>query len=80
MPLQVIVGSFIWGSSKMKVKKSGGHEGAGEADHQTVEHVVTQNTIQPSQNLTPTASVGVWSGSRPMDIRDTHVDIDLMRG
>lgn len=74
------MGSFIWGGSKMKIKKSGGHESAGEAENQTVEHLVSPNTIQPTQNLTPTSSVGVWPGSRSLDMRDSHADIDLMRG
>jgi len=75
----VIVGSFLWGGgSKTKNKKVEGPEGA--SDHQTVENPVTPTSVQPSQNLTPTSSMGVWPGSRPVDMRNTHVDIDLMRG
>ncbi|XP_011036035.1 PREDICTED: uncharacterized protein LOC105133650 [Populus euphratica] len=80
-PVQVIVGSFLWGGgSKTKNKKVEGPEGARDSDHQTVENPVTPTSVQPSQNLTPTSSMGVWPGSRPVDMRNTHVDIDLMRG
>ncbi|CAK7348077.1 unnamed protein product [Dovyalis caffra] len=84
-PVQVIVGSFLWGGSKSKNKKMEGQGGARDSDHQTVENPVTPTSVQPSQNLpsqnlTPTSSMGVWPGSRPVDVRNTHVDIDLMRG
>lgn len=73
------MGSFLWGGSKTKNKKGGGQEGVKDSDHQTVDNIVTPPGISPSQNLTPT-SAGVWPGSRSMDMRNTHVDIDLMRG
>ncbi|KAG6749497.1 hypothetical protein POTOM_046548 [Populus tomentosa] len=80
-PVQVIVGSFLWGGgSKTKNKKVEGPEGARDSDHQTVENPVTPTSVQPSQNLTPTSSMGVWPGSRQVDMRSAHVDIDLMRG
>lgn len=77
---QVIVGSFLWGGSKTKNKKGEAQEGARESDHQTAENPVTPASVPPSQNLTPTSSVGAWPASRPVDIRNTHMDIDLMRG
>lgn len=77
----MIVGSFLWGGgSKTKNKKVEGPEGARDSDHQTVENPVTPTSVQPSQNLTPTSSMGVWPGSRQVDMRSAHVDIDLMRG
>ncbi|KAL4392964.1 hypothetical protein AHAS_Ahas02G0004600 [Arachis hypogaea] len=76
--VQVVVGSFIWGGSKAKKqKKEGSSEGAEvamEPDHQTV------HNISPNQNLTPTSSLSPWPSSRPMDMRHSHIDIDLMRG
>ncbi|GAV81061.1 DUF296 domain-containing protein [Cephalotus follicularis] len=78
-PVQVIVGSFIWGGSKTKNKKGEGSEGGKDSDHQTVDNPATPSGVPPSQNLTP-SSVGVWPGSRPMDMRSAHADIDLMRG
>ncbi|KAJ7007645.1 hypothetical protein D5086_004958 [Populus alba] len=79
-PVQVIAGSFLWGGSKTKNKKVEGPKVARDSDHQRVENPVTPTSVQPSLNLTPTSSMGVWPGSRSMDIRNTHVDIDLMRG
>ncbi|XP_021904306.1 AT-hook motif nuclear-localized protein 9-like isoform X1 [Carica papaya] len=80
-PVQVIVGSFLWGGSKMKNKKSEGSEGMRDVDHQTVDNnPVTPASVQSSQNLIPTSVGGMWTGSRPMDMCNTHVDIDLMRG
>ncbi|XP_021612828.1 AT-hook motif nuclear-localized protein 9 isoform X2 [Manihot esculenta] len=77
---EVIVGSFLWGGLKTKNKKGEAPEGARDLDHQTVEHPITPTSIPPSQNLPPTSSVGLWPGSQPVDMRNTHVDIDLMRG
>ncbi|KAJ9188346.1 hypothetical protein P3X46_003711 [Hevea brasiliensis] len=79
-PAQVIVGSFLWGGSKTKNKKGEGPEGGRDLDHQTVENPVTPTSVPPSQNLPPTSAVGLWPGSQPVDLRNTHVDIDLMRG
>ncbi|XP_027349952.1 AT-hook motif nuclear-localized protein 9-like [Abrus precatorius] len=80
--VQVVVGSFLWGESKTKNKKKEGSEGevAVESDHQGVHNPVALNSISPNQNLTPTSSLSPWSTSRPMDMRNSHVDIDLMRG
>ncbi|CAB4300360.1 unnamed protein product [Prunus armeniaca] len=79
-PVQVIVGSFIWGSSKTKSKKREAVEGATDLDHQTVDNSVALNSISPDQSLSQSASLAAWQASRPLDIRNTHVDIDLMRG
>ncbi|XVF80050.1 hypothetical protein PTKIN_Ptkin15bG0039700 [Pterospermum kingtungense] len=77
-PVQVIVGSFLWGGSKTKNKK-GGQEGLKESE--SVGNLVAPPGISPSQNLTPTSPPpGLWPGSRSMDMRNAHVDIDLMRG
>ncbi|XP_010518226.1 PREDICTED: AT-hook motif nuclear-localized protein 9 [Camelina sativa] len=85
-PVQVIVGSFIWAAPKIKTKKR--EEEASEVVQDTDDHQVldnNSNTIspvpqqpqpqpQPSQNL-------IWStGSRQMDMRHAHADIDLRRG
>jgi len=80
---QVIVGSFTWGGSKTKIKKKEPSEVAEvaiENDHQTVHNPVAVNSISPNQNLTPTSSLSPWPASRPLDMRNSHIDIDLMRG
>ncbi|KAK5776116.1 Putative DNA-binding ESCAROLA -like protein [Gossypium arboreum] len=79
-PVQVIIGSFLWGGSKMKIKKGGDQDGLKGSDNQNVDDVVPPPGVSPSQNLTPTSSAGIWPGSRSMDMRNSHVDIDLMRG
>ena len=79
----MIVGSFIWGGSRTKNKKKESSEGAEvavESDHQAVHNPVALNSISPNQNLTPTSSLSPWPASRPLDMRNSHVDIDLMRG
>ena len=55
-------------------------DGAGDPDRQTVEHPITSPTISASQNLAPSSSMGMWPGSRQLDMRNSPVDIDLMRG
>ncbi|KAL2335954.1 hypothetical protein Fmac_010400 [Flemingia macrophylla] len=82
-PVQVILGSFIWGGSKTKIKKNEGAEvaeAAIESDHQTVHNPVAVNSISPNQNLTPPSSLSPWPPSRSLDMRNSHIDIDLMRG
>lgn len=79
--LQVIVGSFLWGGSKAKnSKRQEVIEAQTDLDHQATDNPLAMNSIPQNQNLTPTSSVGGWPASRALDMRNTHVDIDLMRG
>ncbi|XP_059651428.1 AT-hook motif nuclear-localized protein 9 isoform X2 [Cornus florida] len=74
-PVQVIVGSFVWGSSKTKSKV------ARDSVHQTADNsVIPTSSVPLSQNLNLTSPMGVWPSSRPMDMQNAHDDIDLMRG
>ena len=73
------MGSFSWGSPNTKNKAGECHEGAGDLVNRTSDDPLVRASASPGQNLTPTSSVGVWPGSRPMDIQNAHVDIDLMR-
>jgi predicted DNA-binding protein with PD1-like motif len=84
--VQVIIGSFIWGGQKTKNKKnedSEGQEVGIEADHHHqhgVHNPVPMNSISsPNQNLTPSA-LNSWPASRSLDMRNSHIDINLMRG
>ncbi|XP_068330868.1 AT-hook motif nuclear-localized protein 9-like [Pyrus communis] len=79
-PVQVIVGSFIWGGPKTKNKKREAVEGVTDLEHETVDNSVALNSIQPDQSLSQSASLAAWQASRPLDMRNSHVDIDLMRG
>lgn len=55
-------------------------EGGGDSDRQTVDHPITPPAVPASQNLAPASSMGMWPGSRQLDMRNSPVDIDLMRG
>ncbi|CAN8286217.1 unnamed protein product [Cochlearia groenlandica] len=80
-PVQVIVGSFIWAAPKIKNKKRDQEEASETVqDHQVVDN--NNNTVSPipQQQQQPSQSL-IWStGSRQMDMRHAHADIDLMRG
>ncbi|KAM7277519.1 hypothetical protein ACFE04_019385 [Oxalis oulophora] len=73
-PVQVIVGSFLWGGSKTKNKKDEGSDSMKDTDHhQTVDNPVTTTSVQPVQNLNPNpSSLSVWPGPRQMDTRNAH--------
>ncbi|XP_008794202.1 AT-hook motif nuclear-localized protein 9-like [Phoenix dactylifera] len=77
-PVQVIVGSFIYGGSKMKSKTKTIQEPGVESDHSIGDRQTPSSTL-PNQNLTPSV-MGGWPGSRQIDIRNAHIDIDLTRG
>ncbi|KAF8379495.1 hypothetical protein HHK36_028967 [Tetracentron sinense] len=79
-PVQVIVGSFVYGGSKTKKKTGAGPESGGDSDLQKRDKSATPTSVPLSQSLTPTSAMGVWTGSRPVDMRNAHIDIDLMRG
>ncbi|KAK1307539.1 hypothetical protein QJS10_CPA09g01673 [Acorus calamus] len=78
--VQVIVGSFIYSGSKAKNKGKIGPESGAESDQPTSDRTTTPSSMPPTQNLTPTSMMGGWPGSRQMDMRNAHMDIDLMRG
>ncbi|XP_008775340.1 AT-hook motif nuclear-localized protein 9-like [Phoenix dactylifera] len=78
-PVQVIVGSFIYGGSKAKSKAKTSQQPGAESDHPVGDKQGTPSGAPPSQNLTPSV-LGGWPGSRQMDIRNAHIDIDLTCG
>uniref|UniRef100_A0A7N0T2F1 AT-hook motif nuclear-localized protein n=1 Tax=Kalanchoe fedtschenkoi TaxID=63787 RepID=A0A7N0T2F1_KALFE len=79
-PVQVIVGSFLWGNSKAKKSSSiEAQENTTDSDRHGVDHPITPGSIHSSQSLTPNSSMGGWPHMRPVDMRDAHADIDLMR-
>ncbi|CAN1237071.1 AT-hook motif nuclear-localized protein 9 [Linum grandiflorum] len=82
-PVQVIVGSFIWGGPKTKNKKPEGSEGGRESEQPTHENPVSPTSGQNLAPASPGAGAGMWPGSRPLDMHHSHShhhDIDLMRG
>ncbi|XP_008778759.2 AT-hook motif nuclear-localized protein 9-like [Phoenix dactylifera] len=80
-PVQVIVGSFIYGGSKTKNKTKTGQESGHESEHPVGDKLQSITTSAVfNQNLAPPSVMGGWTGSRQMDVRNTHIDIDLTRG
>ncbi|XP_077223523.1 AT-hook motif nuclear-localized protein 11-like [Tasmannia lanceolata] len=79
-PVQVIVGSFIYGATKTKNKSGSGPEPSAESEQPTGEQSATPTSAPPNQNIHSSIMGGLWPGSRPMDMRNAHMDIDLTRG
>ncbi|XP_042376374.1 AT-hook motif nuclear-localized protein 9-like [Zingiber officinale] len=79
-PVQVIVGSFIYtgfkAKNKAKVSIKTNHP---EAALQFGDEQTTPFAAPPNANLTSPIIAG-WPGSRQLDMRNAHIDIDLMRG
>ncbi|XVE64850.1 hypothetical protein DITRI_Ditri07aG0134900 [Diplodiscus trichospermus] len=68
--VQLVVCSFIYGGSKTKNKQQ-----ASPRDNKSA----TPTSAPSTQNFTP-PSMNVWPGSRLVDLRNPHTDIDLTRG
>lgn len=81
-PVQVVVGSFIWSTSKTNLKIKEGSDGGGDSEHYSADStMMAPPSGRLSQNLTsPTSSMGAWTSPQTMDLRNSHLDIDLMRG
>lgn len=76
--VQVVVGSFLYGSSKAKTKSKNKEESdLGEKDRAPTGPMLTQ--IQ-NQNLTAVPPTESWPGSRMLDMRTSNIDINLTRG
>ncbi|XP_042382523.1 AT-hook motif nuclear-localized protein 9-like [Zingiber officinale] len=79
-PVQVIVGSFIYtgskGKNKAKVSIKTNHP---DAELQLGDEQTTPFAAPPNANLT-SPIIARWPGSRQLDMRNAHIDIDLMRG
>lgn len=82
-PVQVIVGSFLWTTtSKTNPKVKEGNEGGEDSEHYAVDSTMMgPPSGRQSQNLSsPTNSMGGWASPQTLDLRNSHMDIDLMRG
>ncbi|KAF9623915.1 hypothetical protein IFM89_006642 [Coptis chinensis] len=76
-PVQVVVGSFLYGGSKTKNKGAADPE----SSHPTGDKSATPTALPLNQNLTPSSATSAWPGSRPIDMRSAvQIDIDLTRG
>ncbi|WOL00192.1 AT-hook motif nuclear-localized protein 9-like isoform X2 [Canna indica] len=79
-PVQVTVGSFIYAGSKTKNKAKASNETGPESEIPVAEKQSSPYSALSNQNITPSPVMGGWPGSRQLDMRNAHVDIDLMRG
>ncbi|KAJ4837812.1 hypothetical protein Tsubulata_047075 [Turnera subulata] len=88
-PIQVVVCSFVYGSTKNKDRPIGRPKvekdtATPSSDKSTTPksaigaHAGVLTSATP-QNLTP-SSVSIWPGSGPVDLRHARSDIDLTRG
>ncbi|KAJ6842679.1 AT-hook motif nuclear-localized protein 9-like [Iris pallida] len=81
-PVQVMVGSFLYGGTKAKNKAKTEQDAGPEHELQMGNMGDTQcmpTNAMSSQSLTASV-LGSWPGSRQMDTRNAHMDIDLTRG
>ncbi|XVF10612.1 hypothetical protein REPUB_Repub07fG0197600 [Reevesia pubescens] len=77
--VQLVVCSFVYGGSKTKNKQLASPTGSKDNVPQLSNKSAMSTSAPSTQNYTP-PSMSVWPGSRPVDLRNPHTDIDLMRG
>lgn len=78
-PVQVIVGSFLYGGSKVKNKSKAEQESSG-TEHELSIGDKQSAPINTMPNPTiPASLMGGWPGARQLDMRNA-LDIDLTRG
>ncbi|XP_031501953.1 AT-hook motif nuclear-localized protein 11-like [Nymphaea colorata] len=82
-PVQVIVGSFTYGGRKTQSKQESSDQVRSEPP--MAPNIGMSDKTGASSGMMHSQSPGVvsqsgWPGSRSMDIRNSHIDIDLTRG
>lgn len=82
--LQVVACSFVYGGSKTK-NKSGeelkGDQNSGlEPSQSAAVGAAAPSNVSLGQHFAPHSAMGMWAGSRQVDLRNPHTDIDLTRG
>ncbi|XP_070680091.1 AT-hook motif nuclear-localized protein 5 isoform X2 [Malus domestica] len=78
-PVQVVLCSFVYGSSKTKNKQVAGPNSDENSEPQHSEKLALPSSAPPTQNYNPSGA-GIWPGSRQVDLRNGHTGIDLTRG
>ncbi|XP_031263531.1 AT-hook motif nuclear-localized protein 5-like, partial [Pistacia vera] len=76
--VQVVVCSFVYGGSKTKNKQIAMPESDMNSTPQLSNKSATPIRAPVSQNFSSPA-INVWPGSRLVDLRNPHTDIDLTR-
>ncbi|XP_022720222.1 AT-hook motif nuclear-localized protein 5-like isoform X2 [Durio zibethinus] len=78
-PVQLVVCSFVYGGSKTKNKQPASPKDSKDSTPQLSSKSAMPTSSPSTPNFT-TPSMSVWPGSRPVDLRNPHTDIDLTRG
>lgn len=76
--LQVVVCSFVYGP-KIKNKQVAGPKSNDGSGHEHHDNLVSPTSAPSAQTYNP-SSMGVWPGSRSVDVRNPRTGIDLTRG
>ncbi|XP_073001739.1 AT-hook motif nuclear-localized protein 11-like isoform X1 [Typha latifolia] len=77
--VQVIVGSFLYGGTKTKNKDKSSQEPESKSEFSGGENTTTPGITFSNQNPSPSVAMREWSDLRQMEIRPSHIDIDLTR-
>ncbi|KAL4324538.1 hypothetical protein GQ457_11G023620 [Hibiscus cannabinus] len=77
--VQLVVCSFTYGGSRTKTKQPASPQGSKDSAPQLGNKSAMSTMAPLTQNFTP-PSTSMWPGSRPVDLRNPHTDIDLTRG
>lgn len=79
-PVQLVICSFVYGGSKAKNKQlSSPRDNKDSSVPQSSNNLATPTSAPPIPNYAPVA-MSAWTGSRQVDLRNPHADIDLTRG
>ena len=76
--LQVVACSFVYGA-KFKNKQVAGLRSNDGSENDHRDNLVSPSSAPSAQTYNPSA-IGVWPGSRSVDVRNPHTGIDLTRG
>ncbi|XP_030454070.1 AT-hook motif nuclear-localized protein 5 [Syzygium oleosum] len=77
--VQVVVCSFVYGNSKPKNKELAAHAVDEDTKPKVADNKAIVPSNAPSQSYTP-SPVGIWPGSRQLDLKSLQTGIDLTRG
>lgn len=75
---QVVVCSFVYGA-KIKNKQVAGSKSNDASGNEHHDNLVSPTSAPSAQTYNP-SPIGVWPGSRSVDVRNPRTGIDLTRG
>ncbi|XVF13137.1 hypothetical protein REPUB_Repub08aG0182200 [Reevesia pubescens] len=77
--VQLVLCSFVYEGGNTKNKQLASPKGSKDNVPQFSNRSAMPTSAPSTQNFTP-PSMNIWPGSRPVDLRNPHTDIDLTRG